>query len=95
MNNLIKPLKPIISIFVKYGLIIFIVTVGATCIYIVYTSSRLVAVEPSQKEVQDKYKATKRPKLEERIADKINELEDRNVKFQTLIDEARDNPFAE
>lgn len=95
MDKILKQLSPLIKIAKRYGVIIFIVVVSSIYGYIIYTSSSLVAVEPSDHQVTENYKAAKRPKLDDVISKKISELEDRNVKFQALIKDARQNPFAE
>lgn len=95
LNKYISRLEPIINRLKPYSLLIFITLVGCVYGYIITTSGKLASVEPSEIKIQESYKVTKSPSLDEVIANKLEELEDRNVNFQAIIDEARKNPFAE
>lgn len=95
MEKISKDLKPVYIKIKKYGFIIFIILIGVVYGLIITTSSQLVAVEPSQNQIDDGYNGVKRPKLDKTITEKISELEDRNIKFRAIIDEARQNPFME
>ncbi len=95
MKEILGKIQPIFESLQRYSVTIAIVIVGAVYGYLIYTSSTLVQVEPSDAEVTERYQGTKRPKLDPVIAEKISELQDNNISFQALIDDARNNPFTE
>jgi len=51
--------------------------------------------EPADSAVQEKLQTTKRPKVDQAVLDKIQQLQDQNVQVQSLFDQARNNPFNE
>lgn len=95
MDKILQKLQPIIPIFKRYGVIIFIMSVSLVYGYIIITSSKLVDVSPSISEVDKNYQGAKRPDIDKKTVDKLYELVDRNVPLQSIIDEARRNPFQE
>ena len=95
MNKLLEKLQPVIRILKRYYVIIFVLIVGSVYGYIIMTSSNLVKVEPSENQISQNYKGTKRPKIDKGATNKLNELVDRSVTLKTLIDDARNNPFQE
>lgn len=95
LEKLIPSLQPVATLAKKYAVIILALLFGGMCAYLLYTSNRLMAEEPTDKAVSDSYAGAKRPKIEESVINRINQLRDENIQFQTLIDEARKNPFAE
>lgn len=95
MKNITHRIQPIIEILQRYSITAAIIVVSGIYGYLIYTSSTLVQVEPSDTEIAEKYQGAKRPKIDEAIAKKISELQDNNINFQALLDDARKNPFVE
>lgn len=95
MKDILNRLQPIIELVRRYSITIAVVAVGAVYGYLIYTSSNLVQVEPSDAQISEKYQSAKRPKIDESITNKLTELRDNNITFQALIDNARNNPFVE
>lgn len=95
MKNSLEQLAPMVETLKKYLSIIVIVAVGGIYAFLVVTAGSMVENDPSQAEISDAYKKAKRPKIDDIVVKKITELQDQNVQFQALIDEARDNPFVE
>lgn len=95
MNKAAKQLTPFLEMLRKYSVIIIAVVIGVIYAYIILTSSRLANIEPTDKQIQEAYKPTKKIKVEDHIADKLHELEDNSVQFNSLLNEARENPFTE
>lgn len=95
MNNLATKLMPILQIAKRYAVIILIVTVGAIYGYLILTAGQLASDVPSSAAISEAYKGTKRPEIDETVVQKLSELQDQNVQFQALLEEARKNPFAE
>lgn len=95
MEALQEKLTPVVSFIKRYGVLMVIIGFGLMYGYLILLSGSLAQSEPSDQQVAENYKAAERPKIDQVIVDKLNELEDQNVKFQALIDEARRNPFSE
>lgn len=95
MKELQNKLQPIVEIIRRYGITIAVVIVGGVYGYLIYTSSTLVQTEPSEAQISEKYQSAKRPKIDEAIISKLTELQDNNITFQALVDNARNNPFVE
>lgn len=95
MKELLNRIQPVIEIIRRYSITIAILVIGGVYGYLIYTSSKLVQVEPSEVQVSEKYQSAKRPKIDDSIVNKLNELQDNNITFKELLDEARKNPFAE
>lgn len=95
MNKLKKTLLAVLDVLKKYGVIIAVLAVGGVYGYIIYTSNSLASIEPDPAKVNEAHKPTKKPKVEDYVADKLHELEDSNVQFNSLLNEARENPFTE
>lgn len=95
MKEIFNRIQPILEIIRRYSITIAILIVGGVYGYLIYTSSTLVQNEPSDAQISEKYQAAKRPKIDESIVKKLNELQDNNITFNELVDEARKNPFVE
>lgn len=95
MEALTEKLMPVVSFVKRYGVLMVIVGFGLIYGYLILLSGSLAQSEPSDQQVTESYKGADRPKIDQVIVDKLNELEDQNVQFQALIDEARRNPFSE
>lgn len=95
MNQFKQLPTQILGFFKRYGVMLVIIGFAGIYGYLIVTSSNLSQVEPSETEVTEQYQGVKRPKMDPAIAKKLNELQDQNVTFKALIDEARNNPFEE
>lgn len=95
MKDLLNRIQPVIDIIRRYSITIAVIIIVGVYGYLVYESSSLVQVEPSQTQISEKYQSAKRPKIDQAIVHKLSDLQDNNITFQGLIDEARSNPFAE
>lgn len=95
INQQLDRLRPILELIRRYIVTIAIVIVGATYAYLIYTSGSLASSQPSDSEVTNSYKSASSPKIDPVIVDKLSELQDSNIRYQSLIDEARKNPFEE
>lgn len=91
----ISKLQPLVDFIRQYIVIIVIVFVGLTYGYIIFTSGQLANSQPSEEEVNKGYTNANRPKMDEAVEKKLSELQESNVKYQTLVNDGRDNPFQE
>lgn len=94
-NSLVRKLQPIAERLQRYNIIIAIILVSLAYGYLIYNSGKAVQVEPSKAAISEKYRRVKRPKIDNTVVQKLNDLQDNNINFQGLINEARSNPFTE
>jgi len=79
----------------RYAVLIFIVVIMLIYCFLVLKINLLAQHEPSDEEVNDQLKTSKRLKIDQDSIAKIGQLEDQNVSVKSLFKEARDNPFSE
>lgn len=63
--------------------------------FIMVTVSGLTQQEPTEDAIKKELKQVAKPKVDERVADTMLGLEERNVTIQAIFDDARNNPFTE
>lgn len=76
----------------RYAGFCFIILITLLYCFFVIRINSLAKAEPSDQDVQQT-SSTKRLKIDQDAVDKIQQLEDQNVRVQSLFEEARDNPF--
>lgn len=76
-----------------YSSFIFIISILLIYSFLVFQIGSLSRSEPSEEAVAEKANTVKRLKLDQGAIDKIQQLEDQDVRVQSLFESARDNPF--
>lgn len=74
---------------------IFIIALFGIYSFLVFRINALNAQEPSDDDVTAKLKTVQRPKVDQSVIDKIQQLQDNSVDVRSLFNHARDNPFEE
>jgi len=74
---------------------IFIIALFGIYSFLVFRINALNAQEPSDDDVTAKLKTVQRPKVDQSVIDKIQQLQDNSVDVKSLFNHARDNPFEE
>ncbi len=77
----------------RYTTVIFIVFILGIYSFLVFQIGTLSQVVPDETKVNEQLSRVKRLKIDQQSVDKIEQLEDQNVRVQSLFKEARDNPF--
>ena len=95
LTSLLVKLKPAISFFKRYALFMFFIIFLGLFGFLVFRINQYARVEPSEDAIQDKLKAVQRPKVDQAVLDKIQQLQAQNVEVNSLFDKARNNPFNE
>lgn len=85
----------ILSRFRKYVAFVIVVLLLSAYGYMVWTINGLATKEPSEDAVSEKLQTVKRTRIDEKIVQQIEQLEDNSVEVQALFKHARDNPFQE
>lgn len=93
-----KVSKPIVTVANKFGrfrILIFVVVVAAIYGYIVFTISSLSHAEPSADQISSQTRPIKGTKIDPKVIQQLQQLQDNSVSVQALFTETRDNPFQE
>lgn len=95
INNILKAIKHL-AVWSKRHVVIIVFL----CAAILYTGlilhiNNLNQREPTDDAVTEKLQTIKRPKVDQSIVDKLQNLQDNSTDVQSLFKAARDNPFQE
>lgn len=63
--------------------------------FLVFRINQLATAEPSEALIEEKLQTVARPKLDQTVINRIQQLQDQNVEVRSLFDQARNNPFNE
>lgn len=95
VKDITTKLQPVLLWFKKYAVFIFVLVVLSVYGFLVFRINTLASQEPSDDAVTERLERVQRPKIDQDVLSKIEQLEDQNIQVQTLFQQARDNPFAE
>ena len=88
-------LKPVINFVSKYKKFLFVLAILGTVLFLVIRINQLTTKEPTEAQISDKLQTVTRPKLDQSVLNRIQQLQDQNVEVKSLFDNARSNPFNE
>ncbi len=94
-KKLPEKLSPVVAFLKRYAVFISIIVVLGIAAFFVIRINQYSRIEPSDQAVEDKLQTVQRPKVDQSVLNKIQQLQDQNVQVQTLFDQARNNPFNE
>ena len=94
-KDLPSKFTPVLNFLKRYAVFISIIVVLSIAVFFVFRINQYSRMEPSDQAVEDKLQTVQRPKVDQSVLNKIQELKDQNVQVQTLFDQARNNPFNE
>lgn len=90
-----EQIKPIVRFLNTYKKFIFVIAVLLAVIFLVFRINQFSSAEPSQAQLDEKLQNATRPKIDQAVLDRIQQLQDQNVQVQSLFDQTRNNPFNE
>ncbi len=90
-----QQLAPIVRYVKKYKKFLFSMLVLGLVGFLIFRINQLATAEPSEAMIEEKLQAVARPKLDQAVVDRIQQLQDQNVEVKSLFDQARNNPFDE
>jgi hypothetical protein len=90
-----QQVQPAVRFVKKYKKFLFSMIVLVLIGFLVFRINQLASAEPSEATIDEKLQTVTRPKLDQGVIDRIQQLQDQNVEVQSLFDEARNNPFDE
>ena len=79
----------------RYLGVMFIVLSMGMYSFLVFRINTLVNSEPSEDAITEKLQTVQRPRIDQSVVDKIQQLQDNSTEAKTLFQAARDNPFHE
>ena len=94
-TTLKQQIKPVIRFLSTYKKFLFVLVVLSIILFLVFRIKQLSMAEPTQAAIDDKLQTVARPKFDQAVLDRIQQLQDQNVEVKSLFDQARNNPFSE
>lgn len=94
-KDLPNKFTPLVVFLKRYALFISIIAVLGIAVFFVLRISQYSRTEPTDQAVEEKLQTVQRPKIDQSVLNKIQQLQDQNVQVQALFDQARNNPFNE
>ena len=85
--------KKLLAGFVRYAAILFFVLVAIAYGFVVLRINMLASSQPSQSEIDAQTTSTPVPRIDPKVAEQLQQLQDNSVNVQSLFQEARNNPF--
>ncbi len=95
LDILSAKIMPLIDKFRRYKTFIFLIVLLIIYGFLVIRINTLNNKEPSDTDVTTKLQTVSRPKIDQSIVDKIQQLQDNSVQVKSLFNSARNNPFQE
>ena len=77
----------------RYAAILFFLLVAGVYSFILLRINTLVNAQPSQSDIDAQSTSTTIPRVDPKVAEQLEKLEDNSVNVQTLFNQARNNPF--
>lgn len=77
----------------RYSAILFFLLISGVYGFVVFNINNLVNAQPSQSDIDAQSKTTSIPRVDPKVAEQLQNLEDNSVNVQTLFEQARNNPF--
>lgn len=95
LKDLSSKLQPTLSFMKRYVTLFFILSMLLILGFLVFRINQFSNLEPSDDAITEKLQSVQRPKLDQSVVDKIQQLQDQNIEAKALFDQARNNPFSE
>lgn len=95
LKDIPTKLKPALDFFRRYVKFIFFISMILIAVFLVFRINQFSNQVPSEDAVAERLQSVQRPRIDESVIEKIQQLQDQNIEVQSLFDQARNNPFAE
>ena len=90
-----KPAAAFANRIGRYRLVLFVVIVAGIYGYIVFTINSLSHAEPTPDQISSQTSPIKATKIDPKVIQQLQQLQDNSVSVKALFIETRDNPFQE
>jgi len=95
LKDIGSKVQPVLAFLKRYITFLFFVGMLLVAVFLVYRINQFSNLQPSEDAVTEKLQTVQRPRLDQDVLQKIEQLESQNVEVQSLFDQARNNPFSE
>ena len=92
-ENIVNKLQPVKLFVTRYAVIIFIIVVAGIFGFMALQISIYSSSEPTSDQIDEKKSNLSQVRLNDEAAQKIQELEDKNINIESLFNNGRANPF--
>lgn len=93
----LKTIRPLLGkalgVTSRYASISFFLLIACVYGFVIMRINTLSNIQPSQSDIDAQSKSTAIPRVDPKVAEQLESLEDNSVNVQTLFDQARNNPF--
>lgn len=93
----LKTLKPLLGkglvVISRYASILFFLLIAGVYGFVILRINTLSNIQPSQSDIDAQTTSTPIPRVDPKVAEQLESLEDNSVNVQALFNEARNNPF--
>lgn len=93
----LKELRPLLykalRLAGRYSAILFFLLITTVYGFVIMRINTLVNAQPSQSDIDAQTKSTAVPRVDPKVAEQLESLQDNSVNVQTLFNQARNNPF--
>ncbi len=94
-KNISSKLQSYLSMLKKYVVFVFAITILLIFSFFVVRINQISRSEPTEQQIEEKLQTVQRPRIDQAVLDKIEELQGQNIEVKSLFDQARNNPFSE
>lgn len=94
-EKITSKIKPFVKLFQRYKLFMLFISVLLIYLFLVFRINVLSNREPSDTDINTKLQTVSRPRIDQTVISKIQELQDNSVTVKSLFNHARKNPFQE
>lgn len=95
LKDITAKIQPLVQFIKRYIVFMFVITLFVIFGFFILRISQFSQIEPSDDAISEKLKTVQRPKIDNAVLDKIEQLNDQNIQVKSLFDQARNNPFTE
>ena len=95
IKKIITKILPVVAKLGRYKLFTFSMVLLILYGFLVFRINVLNNKTPSDKSITDKLQTVSRPRIDQSVKDKVQQLQDNSVEVQSLFNSARNNPFHE
>jgi hypothetical protein len=93
LKQLQQSLRRTVKVLSRYSAILFFLLISSVYGFVIFRINTFVSAQPSQSDIDAQSTTTTIPRVDPKIAEQLQSLEDNSVNVQTLFDQARNNPF--
>lgn len=95
LKTIIQKLEPVKRLLKQYAVFCVVIFILGIAAFFVFRINQYSQIEPADDAITDKLQKVSRPKVDQSVLDKIEQLRSQNIQVQALFEKARENPFSE